>query len=159
MIETIREAMWPEILKLQSEVYLLVEPESLEVLKDKWNRTPNCCFIYRESEKLKGYLLAHSWSREQPPKLFNALPKETEGNILFLHDLAVASSSFGQGIGSKLMKHLIEVATGLCFKEIRLVSVQDSKLFWQRQGFKPLPENVCRSYGTDAQLMWRQLQA
>nr|MVE97716.1 GNAT family N-acetyltransferase [Vibrio cholerae] len=47
-IEIIREAAWPEILKLQSEVYLLVEPESIEVLKDKWNRTPKCCFIYRD---------------------------------------------------------------------------------------------------------------
>ncbi|AZZ97438.1 GNAT family N-acetyltransferase [Pseudoalteromonas sp. R3] len=158
-IEIIREAAWSEILKLQAEVYLFVEPESLEVLKDKWNRTPSCCFTYRDSDKLKGYLLAHSWNSEQPPKLFNALPNDTEGNILFLHDLAIASSSFGQGIGSKLMKHLVEVATNLGFKEIRLVAVQNSKLFWQRQGFKPLSDNVCKSYGTDAQLMWRKLQA
>ncbi|HDY7722355.1 TPA: GNAT family N-acetyltransferase [Vibrio vulnificus] len=156
-IEIIREAAWPEILKLQSEVYLLVEPESLEVLTDKWNRTPKCCFIYRDCEELKGYLLAHSWNKEQPPKLFNVLPKETEGDILFLHDLAIASSSFGQGIGSKLMKHLVGIATGLGFKEIRLVSVQNSEPFWQRQGFKPLSENVCKSYGADAQLMWRKL--
>lgn len=93
-IEIITESAWPEILKLQSEVYLLVEPESLEVLQDKWNRTPKCCFIFRDKEELKGYLLAHSWNKELPPKLFNTLPKETEGDILFLHDLAVASSSF-----------------------------------------------------------------
>ncbi|MCA3958331.1 GNAT family N-acetyltransferase [Vibrio vulnificus] len=124
-IEIIREAAWPEILKLQSEVYLLVEPESLEVLKDKWNRTPKCCFIYRDCEELKGYLLAHSWNKEQPPKLFNALPKETEGDILFLHDLAIASSSFGQGIGSKLMKHLVGIATGLGFKQGNRMKVVD----------------------------------
>lgn len=158
-IEIIRETAWPEILKLQEKAYLLVEPESLEVLKDKWNRTPNCCFLYRDNEQIKGYLLAHSWNKKQPPKLFNVLPKETEGNILFLHDLAISSSSFGQGIGSKLMKHLVEVATGFGFKEIRLVSVQNSKLFWQRQGFKPLSEKVCKSYGSDAQLMCRKLQA
>lgn len=157
-IEIIREAVWPEILKLQSEAYLAVEPESLEVLKDKWNRTPDCCFTYRDCEKLQGYLLAHAWNREQPPKLFHTLPKETEGDILFLHDLAVTSTSIGQGIGSKLIKHLVEVSTGLGFKEIRLVSVQNSKLFWQKQGFKPLLEKVCNSYGSDAQLMRRQLQ-
>ncbi|MEI4551303.1 GNAT family N-acetyltransferase [Pseudoalteromonas spongiae] len=156
-IEIITKAAWPEILKLQSDVYLLVEPESLEVLQDKWNRTPKCCFIYRDKEELKGYLLAHSWNKELPPKLFNTLPKETEGDILFLHDLAVASSSFGQGIGSKLMKHLVGIATGLGFKEIRLVSVQNSELFWQRLGFKPLSGNVCRSYGVDAQLMWLKI--
>ncbi|MCG7537395.1 GNAT family N-acetyltransferase [Pseudoalteromonas sp. OOF1S-7] len=156
-IEIIRESAWPDILALQAEVYLLVEPESVDVLKDKWNRTPNCCFIYRDRQELKGYLLAHSWNKEQPPKLFNALPADTEGDILFLHDLAVSSSSFGQGIGSMLMKHLIEAATGSGFREIRLVSVQNSSLFWQRQGFKPLSESVCKSYGTDAQLMWRKL--
>lgn len=156
-IEIITEVTWPEILELQAEVYLLVEPESVEVLQDKWRRTPSCCFICREEGRLVGYLLSHSWNSEQPPKLFNALPQKTEGNILFLHDLAISSSSSGRGIGSKLMKHLIDVATRLDFKEIRLVSVQNSRPFWQRQGFKAVSEKVCKSYGQDAQLMWRKL--
>ncbi len=29
-----------------------------------------------------------------------------KGSILFLHDLAVLSNSFGKGIGSKMMAHL-----------------------------------------------------
>ncbi|EMB7846458.1 GNAT family N-acetyltransferase, partial [Vibrio vulnificus] len=60
-IESIVETTWSEILKLQAEVYHLVEPESLEVLRDKWLRSPSSCFTYRDDEQLMGYLLAHSW--------------------------------------------------------------------------------------------------
>ncbi|MDW0361475.1 GNAT family N-acetyltransferase [Halomonas venusta] len=156
-IESIAETTWPEILKLQAEVYHLVEPESPEVLQDKWLRSPNSCFIYRDNKQLVGYALAHSWNSKKPPKLFNKLPKGTEGSILFLHDLAVSSNSFGKGIGSTMMAHLVNIAIVSGYREIRLVSVQNSMQFWQKQGFTPLEQEVCKSYGDSAQLMKRVL--
>ncbi|EPZ5839207.1 GNAT family N-acetyltransferase [Vibrio cholerae] len=158
-IESIVETTWPEILKLQAEVYHLVEPESLEVLRDKWLRSPSSCFTYRDDEQLIGYLLAHSWNSRTPPKLFNKLPKGTEGSILFLHDLAVSNHTFGKGIGSKMIEHLVNVATASGYKEILLVSVQNSMQFWQKQGFTIVEQEVCNSYGDSAQLMKRVLLA
>ncbi|ENM5903626.1 GNAT family N-acetyltransferase [Vibrio mimicus] len=158
-IESIVETTWSEILKLQAEVYHLVEPESLEVLRDKWLRSPSSCFTYRDNEQLMGYLLAHSWNSRTPPKLFNKLPKDTEGSILFLHDLAISNHTFGKGIGSKMIEHLMNVATSLGYREILLVSVQDSVQFWQKQGFTTVEQEVCNSYGDSAQLMKRVLLA
>ncbi|MFP2767893.1 GNAT family N-acetyltransferase [Oceanisphaera sp. KMM 10153] len=156
-IEPIVESTWSEILRLQAEVYLFVKPESIEVLKDKWFRSPRCCFICREGEQLMGYLLAHSWNNDSPPKLFQTLPRGTEGPILFLHDLAVSNSSFGKGVGSTMITHLVRVATLSGYKQIRLVSIQNSMLFWQKQGFTPVEQEVCKSYGEGAQLMQRVL--
>lgn len=156
-IESIAETTWPEILKLQAEVYHLVEPESLEVLQDKWLRSPNSCFIYRDDERIAGYALAHSWNSKTPPKLFNKLPKGTDGSILFLHDLAVSSNSFGKGIGSTMMAHLVNIAIVSGYREIRLVSVQNSMQFWKKQGFITLEQQVCKSYGDSAQLMKLEL--
>ena len=106
-----------------------------------------------------GYLLAHSWDSKLPPKLFHQLPEGTEGEILFLHDLAISTSALGKGIGSKLVEHLVKVATAEGYNEILLVSVQDSKVFWQKKGFTTLSQKVCKTYGEDAQLMKRALLA
>ena len=76
---------------------------------------------------------------------------------MFLHDLAVSSNSFGKGIGSTMMAHLVNIAIVSGYREIRLVSVQNSMQFWQKQGFTSLEQAVCKSYGDSAQLMKREL--
>lgn len=156
-IELITAATWPEILQLQGEVYRDVEPEDVEILQDKWIRSPKSCFIYREDDHLKGYLLSHPWHDDRPPKLFQRLPLGTDGKVLFLHDLAISPSSSGQGIGSIMLRHLIALAGHSGYQEIRLVSVQNSSRFWQKQGFTALPQAVCNSYGQDALFMARTL--
>ncbi|ERM53689.1 hypothetical protein P781_15970, partial [Vibrio mimicus CAIM 1883] len=43
------------------------------------------------------------------------------------------------------------------YKEILLVSVQNSMQFWQKQGFTTVEQEVCNSYGDSAQLMSEML--
>src|SRR5690606_243767 len=104
-IGPISEVTWSEIVAVQAEAYSEIEPESLEVLKSKWLRSPECCFVYKKSGRVVGYLLAHSWNSEMPPKLYRPLPTGTEGTILFLHDLAILRSAAGQGVGKELAEH------------------------------------------------------
>lgn len=153
-IKAINEETWSDIAKIQAEVYYQIEPESLEVLQSKWLRSPESCFVYEKSAKVLGYLLAHSWSREMPPKLYQPLPADTEGSILFLHDLAISSAATGEGLGKKMVSHLLKIAKRSGFQQLRLVSVQDSLGFWQKQGFIPVEgQEVCSSYGEGAELM------
>lgn len=74
-IEPITEHCWPEILQLQAEAYYNVEPESLAVLQHKWLRSPDSCFVFRHGPHLLGYLLAHRWHQQTPPKLFHPLQR------------------------------------------------------------------------------------
>ena len=157
-INLIEETIWPDILKLQSEAYYLVEPESFEVMKDKWLCSPESCFVYKNGQQLLGYLLAHSWHSKQPPKLYQPLPKEVNGSILFLHDLAVSKLAKGKGVASKMFSQLLNVAISSGYQQIRLVSVQDSKAFWMKLGFVPAKGNIFASYGVDAVLMQRVLK-
>ena len=153
-IGPISEVTWSEIVAVQAEAYSEIEPESLEVLKSMWLRSPECCFVYEKSGRVVGYLLAHSWNSEMPPKLYRPLPIGTEGTILFLHDLAISSSAAGQGVGKELAEHFINVAHGLGFQQIMLVSIQDSVGFWKKQGFTPVHnQDVGSAYGKSAQLM------
>ncbi|WP_432452403.1 MULTISPECIES: GNAT family N-acetyltransferase [unclassified Agarivorans] len=157
-IKPINEATWSEILKLQAEAYALVDPESLEVLKSKWLCSPECCFVYEKAGNVIGYLLAHSWNKDTPPKLFQALPVGSEGTILFLHDLAISSTAAGHGLGKKMVGNLLNIAKNSGFQQIRLVAVQDSSEFWKKQGFSSLgSQAVDPSYGVGAQLMLHEL--
>src|SRR5690606_32783684 len=50
-IEPIEDAMWAGIQRVQSEVYLDVEPESTEILRSKWLHSPACCFAMRKGDE------------------------------------------------------------------------------------------------------------
>ncbi len=159
-INAISEDAWSEIMKIQSEAYSEVEPESLEVLKSKWLRSPESCFVYTKSGKVVGYLLAHSWNRDTPPKLFQTLPVGTEGRILFLHDLAISIAAVGDGLGTTMVTHLLKVAKMAGVQQIRLVSVQGAMEFWRMQGFSSVGnQKVPHSYGEGAELMKQVLWA
>ncbi len=159
-IKSIQADLWPEILWIQAEVYQDVEPETVEVLQSKWQQSPECCFVYLEDGQVLGYLLAHAWNSDEPPKLFSPLPPDSKGSILFLHDLAISVKAHGEGLGTTMIVQLCELARQHTFTQIRLVAVQDSLSFWQKQGLVALPKQpVCSSYGDGATLMWLQLAA
>jgi ribosomal protein S18 acetylase RimI-like enzyme len=163
MITEISKASWGEILHIQEEAYTGVPPEEVDVLKSKWEISPESCFVFRADDgNILAYLLAHSWNSLEPPKLFDKTPADSMGDILYLHDLAVSNRARGMGIGKQLAKKLIESAKEKqldkqCkakYKKILLVAVQDSSRFWSGLGFcEVLQVPVCSSYGDDAKLM------
>uniref|UniRef100_A6VTU6 GCN5-related N-acetyltransferase n=1 Tax=Marinomonas sp. (strain MWYL1) TaxID=400668 RepID=A6VTU6_MARMS len=168
-IQPITQTMWAEILTIQAEVYSEIEPESLEVLQSKWQQSPSCCFVYLAEAELAeqsrlgeqnvlGYLLAHAWHSETPPKLYQLLPEESHGSTLFLHDLAISKYAAGRGIGTQMVKHLLDSAASSGFEKALLVSVQDSVPFWQKHGFVEVTnQQASESYGEDAKVMMRAL--
>jgi len=151
----ISEGSWNGILRVQEEAYTDVPPEDVNVLKSKWNSSPETCFIFQsENKNILGYLLAHSWNSDEPPKLFEELPKGSFGTILYLHDLAVSKSSMGMGVGKQLANKLLDTARSRGFKKVLLVAVQGSEGFWSSLGFSEiLNVPVCSSYGNNAKLM------
>lgn len=174
-LQPITQTMWGEILNIQAEAYSDIEPESLEVLQSKWQQSPDCCFAYlgerswleeksldekseQEEKSILGYLLAHAWHCETPPKLYQPLPEGSRGSTLFLHDLALSKRAAGRGMGSKMVKHLLDTAISSGFQKALLVSVQDSVAFWQKHGFVEVTDQqASESYGEDAKIMIRGL--
>lgn len=157
-IEPIHDALWPDIQRVQAEVYHQVEPESTETLRSKWLASPASCFVARKGEAVLAYLLAHGWDSELPPKLYQPIAPATQGRFLFLHDLAVSHRAGGLGLGRRMVERLLAVARQRRFGQIRLVAVQGSVPFWQKMGFQPVPGvQPSRSYGGDATLMQRTL--
>lgn len=172
----VRDEMWGEILKIQSEAYSELEPESLETLRSKFLVSPDLCFVYRddgtqvgssqtqnkliESKDILSYLIAHQWHSETPPKLYQPLPNGSAGNWIFLHDLSVVKAAAGKGIGKKMVSHLLAQARAKFINKILLVSVQKSVGFWEGFGFKVVHnQQASLEYGEDAKIMSLIIQA
>lgn len=154
-ITEISESSWDDVLRIQEKAYTGVPPESIGVLKSKWEISPESCFVARaEDEEIQAYLLAHAWNSLEPPKLFEQVPENSTGEILYLHDLAVVNKARGVGAGKQLVKKLLETAKERGYEKVLLVAVQNSSRFWASLGFREvLHVSVCSSYGDDAQLM------
>ena len=80
-IVEISEKSWQGILQVQEEAYTGIPSEEVDVLKSKWKASPETCFVFQSSrsEVLK-YLLTHPWNSDEPPKLFEKLPRKSTGD-------------------------------------------------------------------------------
>lgn len=58
-----------------------------------------------------------------------------DADTLYIHDLAVAPSALGQGLARRLLAGLSKRARTLALPHAALVAVQDSRRFWEGQGF------------------------
>lgn len=158
-ISLIIENSWDDIVKIQEEAYTDIPPEDVNILKSKWYSSPKTCAVYSDNKgKVLGYLLAHPWASEIPPKLNEKIPV-TNSSTLFIHDLALALEGRGKNIGKELVENLIDNAQTQNFVKILLVAVQSSTGFWAKFGFLNMPsEKTCSSYGENAQLMVLELE-
>ena len=150
----IDEDSWPQILRIQAEVYTDIAPESLETLRSKWLNSPTYCMQGETEQGVCAYLLAHAWHSDSPPKLYQPAPAAPHGDVLFIHDLAVSTRAAGMGMGTQMVTHLLIAAKARGFRKALLVAVQNSVPFWQKLGFELDPHQVVdASYGEDARPM------
>lgn len=158
-ISLIIKNSWDDIVKTQKEAYTDIPPEDVNILKSKWQSSPKTCAVYSDNEgKVLGYLLAHPWASETPPRLNEIIPV-TNSSTLFIHDLALALEARGQNIGKELVENLIDNAQTQNFVKILLVAVQNSTGFWAKFGFLNMPsEKTYLNYGENAQLMVLELK-
>lgn len=157
-VRQIEEDSWPQILRIQAEAYVDIEPESLETLRSKWLNSPECCLLSVNAQGPCAYLLAHAWHSDSPPKLYQLAPPSPQGDLLYIHDLAVAKRAAGMGVGKQMVTQLLGKATAQGFRKVILVSVQNSVPFWSKFGFEIDPQHkVNASYGAAAQLMYKHL--
>ena len=104
-----------------------------------------------------GFVLAHPWHSLAPPPLFKPLVGGVSGEFLFIHDLVVSRASGGRGVGRIMAEHLMTLAKQLHYRQVLLVSVQDSMAFWQKFGFEPVDQPISSSYGEGAVFMSQTL--
>jgi len=80
-------------------------------------------------------------------------------DTLYLHDLAVAPRAAGQGVARRLVGAMLARAGGL--RHSALVSVQDSRPFWESLGYAVAAGDpgALATYPADALYMTKSLSA
>lgn len=149
---------WPGIAMLETKAYPtdLVEGES--ALARKTLVYPPGCFVAKKADDVVGYLIAYPFPRGEIPHLTDRGQIDERFN-LHLHDIVVATSYRQQGVAKGLLSNALSQAKQNGFLTASLVSVNNSKKYWQQQGFS-LEKQASKSlgYGSNAYYMTLTLQ-
>ncbi|MDF0533873.1 GNAT family N-acetyltransferase [Shewanella sp. A32] len=152
LIRAIKPGDWPLIAAVQQQCYQDLEPESLAVLQNKWQLSPESCFVMVIRERVQGYCLAHPWLDGMPPELDQILGPCDTPDTLYLHDIAVSSEARGNGFATQAFRRLVQFALQQQLGSVSLVAVQGAEDYWQMLGFSQAtakkslsnyPENAC----------------
>lgn len=137
--------------------------EARECFEERLSLFPEGCFALAGAEGVKGYLIAYPWPPGSVPpldSLLGALPRGREA--FYLHDLAFDPDVRGQGHARPVIARLAAQLRAGGARRIALVSVNNSRAFWQGMGFEPIASDATarsklESYGSDATYMVREL--
>lgn len=166
VIRPVQEADWPAIDRIQRECFPPSAIESREVLRSISIHSPQSCLIAQGDAPL-GYVLAHPWIPDDLPPIKAELPGiEPGASSLFFHDLAVTPAARGTGLALRMVEELLDWARASGLQYGSLVSVQNSRRFWERFGFHERPEltekfggTVTQYYEVDFVFMTAELEA
>ena len=85
--------------------------------------------------ELVAYLAAY-WSRPGAITPLNGdFADYDDASVLYLHDMAVSEAAAGQGLAGRMVQALKAQARARGVQRTALVSVQGSRLYWERQGY------------------------
>lgn len=154
LLRAITPQDWDAILAIQDECYSQLDPEPLHVLQSKWQVSPQSCFVFEVDKSVVGYCLAHPWTTNMPPALYQPITHLPKADTLYLHDIAISAKAQGLGAGAKALTRLTLLADRYNLNSLSLVAVQGADSYWQKMGFKPQAIDKCLgSYTDDAMYM------
>ena len=137
--------------------------EAPERFGERLRLSPATCFVLEGEKGALGYLVSYPQCRGVIPPLdgaLGALPGDAD--MLYIHDLAIATEAAGQGAARAIVETLAARAREAGHRGLALVAVNHSTPFWERQGFLPVAPDAAgqaklQGYGDDACYMVRIL--
>lgn len=161
-VDALRLSDLPAALAIQAEAYPEFLREGEHAFRSRITLIRSYCLAARCYGQLLGYLLAHGWRRRSPPPIGAILDDSVPSEVLFLHDLSVASTGRGLAIGRQLVEQAFALAAEDGLHRAELIAVEGAAAYWSKLGFvtepvsRDLQEKV-RGYGNSACWMARAL--
>lgn len=153
------------VLRIQAQCYGVELVESGAVFVRRLQTGSHCSLAAVQGGELLAYLAAY-WSLPGRVTPFNGdfgehadSERLGESSVLYLHDMAVSPAAKGRRLGSRMVDSLRASARARGIRRSALVSVQDSRSFWEQQGYAVAPvgdaveQAHLSSYGADAVYM------
>ncbi|KHL24918.1 acetyltransferase [Croceibacterium mercuriale] len=163
-IDRLGPADLPAALRIQSAAYPPFLLEDDRAFLSRIDLSVSLCLAARRGGELLGYLLAHGWPHGSPAAVGTVLANDQPSEVLFIHDLAMASSGRGAGIGRSLVMRAFALAAEDGLRRAELIAVEGAAEYWRRLGF--VEEAVAgelqaklHAYGKLARWMTREIPA
>ncbi|MFC5546900.1 GNAT family N-acetyltransferase [Massilia aerilata] len=128
-----READLHAVLAVQAACYPPAMREAAGVVLARLRTAPGTVLVACDAEGVCAYLFAYHSRLGAVTPLGAGFDAAPDADTLYLHDLAVAPRALGQGLARRLVASLLEANAALPWAA--LVAVQDSRRFWEGQGF------------------------
>lgn len=152
-----------DVVSIQAQAYLDDMLETDTVIYARFAQTPDTSWVVEREGSVCGYLVGYRscvgevtpWGQDFSHKEF--------ANTLYLHDLAISKSAAGYGLGPLLVAYALQEARANSLTSAALVSVQNSKQFWEKLGFSEYTnlseaqQQYLESYAGQAFYMCRSL--
>lgn len=151
------------VVAIQLEAYSSDLLESEAVIRARRASAPEHAWVAEDQDGVCAYLFAYQSQIGKVTPLDGAFSIPARPDCLYLHDLAVARRAAGRRIGPALVSEALGQARQQRLRFSALVSVQESRVFWNRLGYverQPDPEYAehLLSYQVPATYMVRPLQ-
>lgn len=128
------------VIRIQAEVYVEEMHETDQVIRARFAQTPDTSWVVEREGNVCGYLVGYQSTLGNVSPLGAEFAHKPNANTLYLHDLAIDHSAKGFGLGPMMLNHALAEARQRQLGHAALVSVQNSKVFWEKQGFVANPE-------------------
>ncbi|SDD38230.1 Predicted N-acetyltransferase YhbS [Massilia sp. PDC64] len=153
------EADLDAVLAVQAACYPPAMQEAADVVRARLRASPDKVLVARDADGVCAYLFAYPSRLGKVTPLGGAFAVPAAPDTLYLHDLAVAPRAAGQGVARRLVDAMLARAGGL--RHSALVSVQDTRRFWESLGYLPAAgdEAALATYPAGALYMAKCLSA
>lgn len=151
------------VIRIQAEAYTDEILETDDVIRARFAQTPDTSWVVERAGEVCGYLVGYQSALGEVSPWGREFMHKPESTALYLHDLAISKSAAGCGLGPLLVNHALMEARQRALRAAALVSVQNSKSFWQKLGFNESAQldeiQLCNlaSYSGPAIYMTREL--
>lgn len=132
-IRTMSEADLHAVLAVQAACYPPAMQEAAEVVLARLRTAPGTVLAACDAQGLCAYVFAYPSRLGAVTPLGAGFVPAPDADTLYIHDLAVAPRSLGQGLARRMVAALLDANKALSWAA--LVAVQDSRRFWEGQGF------------------------
>lgn len=124
-----------DVMHIQSEAYAAEMVESKTIIALRLANVPDTSWVVEGEQGVCGYLVGYMSHAGLVTPWGSEFAHKPAADHLYLHDLAISKSATGYGLGPLLVNHALQQAKMQQLSGAALVSVQDSKRFWQKLGF------------------------
>lgn len=151
------------VIRIQAEAYIDEILETDEIIHARFTQTPDTSWVVERDGEVCGYLVGYQSVLGEVSPWGSEFLHKPESTALYLHDLAISKSAAGCGLGLLLVNHALMEARQRALRAAALVSVQNSKFFWQKLGFNEcaqldeIQQRNLASYSGPAIYMTREL--